>query len=357
MRTQELELRKLVLVTTTILGSGFILANVALFILLAYQASQILISSSTQVTLKFGTILFLVASIILIILGAFLILGGLYFYRWGAPEGIMSLGILLGSLYLLFLGIGSVLLHPSIESTLLILSAVFFMIGNAAYMSTAFDFKLTGSFMILAGGILLATVLFNYPILGTVFAGWDVPFLGPFMSMSFIEGIVMILAPAAVFTDLVIKRRKEESTSQIFFPIITLLYGMSMFIGTLFLTLNLWNILWKAPWLGPLHDVPYWVFGATVFWSVTLIILALAGVFLGVSSFLAFANMTRELSMEEGFSQLLPSSKLRRQSRREESTIDKYASLRDLISSSPTKKGYLFAAKKREEEEKARKRF
>ena len=356
MRTQELDLSKLVLVTCTVLGSGFVLANIALSILLAYQILQFSISSTTQVASMFGTFLFLLASVILIILGIFLILGGIYSYRWGAPEGILSLGILLGSLYLLFLGIGSTLLHSSIESILLILSAVFFMIGNAAYMSTAFDFKLTGSFMTLAGGILLATVLFNYPVLGAVFAGWDVPFLGPFMSMSFIEAIVMILAPAAVFTDVMIKRRKEESALQIFFPIVTLMYGMGMFIGTLFLTFNLWNILWKAPWVGPLHDVPNWVFGTTVFWSVTLIILAIAGVFLGVSSFLAFANMTRELSVEEGFSRLLPSSKLRRQLHREESTTDKYASLRKLISSSPTKRSNRFTSK-REEEEKARKGF
>lgn len=351
-----MDLRKLVLVTSTVLGSGFVLVNIALSILLAYQISQFSISSSSQVSLMFGTLLFLLASIVIIILGGFLILGGIYFYRWGAPEGIISLGILMGSLYLLFLGIGSAILHPSIESMLLILGAVFFMIGNAAYMSTAFDFKLMGSFTTLAGGILVATVLFNYSIFGTVFAGWDIPFLGPFMSMSFIEGIVLILAPAAIFTDLLIKKRKEKATSQIFFPIVTLIYGMGMFIGTLFLTLSLWNLLWKAPWLGPLHDVPYWVFQATIFWSVTLIILAIAGVFLGASSFLAFVNASRTVSVEEGFSQLLPSPKFRRRFRKEESTTDKYASLRALISSSPTKTGHPYTGKRKEEDE-ARKGF
>ncbi len=114
-------LRKLVFVTTLVLGSGFVLANIALSVLLVHQILQFSIASSTEVASLLGTILFLVASIILIILGTFLILGGVYFYRWGAPEGIISLGALLGSLYLLLLGIGSTVLNPSIESMLLIL--------------------------------------------------------------------------------------------------------------------------------------------------------------------------------------------------------------------------------------------
>lgn len=355
-----MDLRKLVLVTGVVLGSGFILTNVAMSILLAYQTMQFSVSSSTQITSLFGTLLFLVASIILTILGVFLVVGVIYYYRWGAPEGILSLGILLGSLYLLLLGVGSVLLHSGIESMLLLLSAIFFMIGSAAYMSTTFDFKFTGSFMILGAGILLATVLLNSPVWETVFAEWDAPFLGPFMSMNIIEAILMIVAPAAVLIDLIVKRRKEKSTVQIFFPVITLIYGMSMFIGTLFLTLNLWNLLWKAPWLGPLYGVPDWVFGATVFWSVALMILAVGGIFLGVSSFMAFASVTSALSMEEGFSQILPPNRFGHPVHRDESTVDKYAALRALISSpTPTttrKPTYLFTAK-RKEEEKDRKSF
>ena len=351
-----MELSKLILVTSTLLGSGFILANIALSILLAYQVTQFPISSATQVTSAFGTTLFLVASIVLIILGVFLILGGVYFYRWGAPEGIISLGILLGSLYVLFLGIGSALLVGNIESFLLTLSGILFMTGSAAYLSANFDFKLAGSLTTLGAGVLLAAVLFRSSVLSTVFSSWDVPFPGPFMCMSFLEGILMIFTPAAVFADLLIRKRRNEPTMQIFFPIITLVYGMGMFIGTIFLMLNLWNLLWKAPWLWPLYNVPQWVSGATVFFSVTLIILAIAGIFLGVSSFLAFANITQELSMEEGFSQILPSSKLQHQFHRETETRDEFASLRDLISSSPSKNDHLFTAKRREEE-KDRKRF
>jgi len=351
-----LELSKLILVTSTLLGSGFILANLALSILLAYQILQVPISSAAQVTSAFGTVLFLVASVVLIILGVFMVLGGVYFYRWGAPEGIISLGILLGSLYVLFLGIGSALLQGSIESFLLTLSGILFMAGSAAYLSATFDFKLAGSLTILAAGVLLAAVLFRSPVLGAAFAGWDVPFPGPFMCMSFLEGIIMIFTPSVVFADLIIRKRRDESTVQVFFPIITLVYGMGMFIGTVFLMLNLWNLLWKAPWLGPLYNVPHWVSGATVFYSVTLIILAIAGIFLGVSSFLAFANMTQEMSIEEGFSQIKPSSKLQHQFHRETETRDEFASLRDLISSSPNKNGHLFTARKREEE-KRRKRF
>jgi hypothetical protein len=66
--------------------------------------------------------------------------------------------------------------------------------------------------------------------------------------------------------------------------------------------------------------------------------------------------MTQEMSMEEGFSQILPSSKLQHQFHRETETRDEFASLRDLISSSPSKNDHLFTAKRREEE-KDRKRF
>jgi len=310
---RELNLRKLFLATTTLLGSGFVLVNMAIAVLLGYFISQFTISSLTQVAMMCGTILFLLASITMIILGVFIIIGGLYSYRWGPPEGIISLGVLLGSFYLLCLGIGSALLQMNLGVVLLILSAVFFMLGTAAYTSTSPDFKLTGSIMGITGGILLAASVLNRQIFEPVFVGWDVPFTGPFMSINILEGIVVILGPVAILANLILSRRKEESTSHIFFPIVTLIYGIGMFVGSLILAFNLWDLLWKSPWLPPLYGVPDWVFGATIFWSVSLIILATGGIFLIVSSGLEFAFIVKKASVTGEISQTLPYGSVRHQ--------------------------------------------
>ncbi|MFQ5999139.1 MAG: hypothetical protein ACE5J6_00035 [Candidatus Bathyarchaeia archaeon] len=318
-----MNLRKLLLATTSVLGSGLVLVNVAVAILLVYLISQFTISSLTQVAMMCGTILFLLASITMMILGFFVILGGLHSYRWGPPEGIISLGVLSGAFYLLCLGIGSVLLQMSFTVVLLILSAVFFMLGTAAYTSRSLDFKLMGSIMGIAGGILLAIVVFNTQIFGRVFIGWDVLFPGPFMSINILEGIVVVVAPVAVLVNLILRTRKEESTSHIFFPIATLIYGIGIFAGSLILAFNLWDLLWKSPWLPPLHGVPNWVLGATIFWSVSLIVLAIGGIFLVLTSSLTFASTVREIALASELSQTLPHGYTSRRLHRERSTSRK----------------------------------
>jgi len=312
MFVRELNLRKLLLATTTLLGSGFVLVNMAIAVLLVYFISQFTISSLTQVVMMCGTILFLLASITMVILGVFIIIGGLYSYMWGPPEGLIYLGVLLGSFYLLCLGVGSALLQMSLVVVFLILSAVFFMLGTAAYTSTSPDFKLTGSIMGITGGILLATAVLNHQIFEPVFAGWDILFTGPFMSINILEGIVMIIGPIAILANLILSGRKEESISRVFFPIVTLIYGIGTFVGSLILAFNLWDLLWKSQWLPPLHGVPNWVFSATIFWSVSLIILALGGVFLIVSSGLEFAFIIKEAFVVGEISQTSPYGSVRR---------------------------------------------
>jgi len=311
---RELNPRKMFLATTTLLGSGFVLVNMAIAVILGYFISQFTISSLTQVVRMCGTILFLLASITMIILGVFIIIGGLYSYRWGPPEGIISLGVLLGSFYLLCLGIGSALFQMSLGVVFWILSAVFFMLGTAAYTSTSPDFKLTGSIMGITGGILLATAILSHQIFEPVFAGWGIPFIGPFMSINILEGIVMVVGPFAILANLILSRRREGSTSHVFFPVVTLLYGIGMLVGSLILTFDLWDLLWKSPWLPPLHGVPNWVIGATIFWSVSLINLAIGGIFLIVSSCLEFAFIVKEASVAGEISQTLPYGSVRRRS-------------------------------------------
>lgn len=293
-----MELRKLFLATTTLIGSGLVLVNAAVAILLVYFISQLTISSLTQVMNICATILFLLASITMIILGFFIIMGGLYSYSWGPPpEGITSLGVLAGAFYLLCLGIGSALPEMNIGGLLLILSAVLFMLGTAAYSSYSLDFKLIGSIMGIIGGILLAPAVFNLKIFEQVFVGWDIAFTGPFMSMNILEGIAVILGPIAVLGNLILTTRKHGSVSHVFFPIATLIYGIGVFTGSLTLAFSLWNQLWKSPWSPPLHGAPNWVFGTTIYWSVSLIILALGGILLVMTSSLTFASIAKNASV------------------------------------------------------------
>ena len=123
------------------------------------------------------------------------------------------------------------------------------------------------------------------------------------MSISILEGIAMLLGPVAILANLILSGRKEESISRVFFPIVTLIYGIGMFVGSLILAFGLWDLLWKSPWLPPLYGVPDWVFGATIFWSVSLIILATGGIFLIVSSCLEFTFIVKKASVAGEISQ------------------------------------------------------
>lgn len=299
--------RKLVVFTMTFLGSGFVMANLANAIILWYLRLQLSMSSSTQVAMICGTLFFIIASVIFMMLGVLIIIGGLYFYHWELPDRLVYFGCLLGSLYLLCLGIGSsLILEMNLSSVTLIISSLLFMLGTAAYASPSFDFRLTGSVMVVVGGILLAIVLSSFRIFGCVFVGWDVQFPGPFMSMAFLEGIVLVLGSFAVFVKAIVARRREGSVVRIFFPLIVLVYAIGMIVGSLVLAFNLWDLLWKAPWMGPLHGAPDWVHHATVFWSSSLLMLSLGGLLLVLSSCFEFATVTKEVSVAKELPEAIP---------------------------------------------------
>ena len=300
--------RRLVLFTMIFLGTGFVMANLANAIILWYLRLQLSMSSSTQVAMICGTLFFIIASVIFMMLGVLVMIGGLYLFHWGLPNRLVYFGCLLGSLYLLCLGIGSSLMlsEMNLSSVLLIISSLLFMLGTAAYASPSFDFKLTGSVMGVVGGILLVIVLSSFRIFGSVFVGWDVQFPGPFMSMAFLEGIVLVLGSFAVFVKAIAARRKEGSAVRIFFPLIILVYAIGMIVGSLVLAFNLWDLLWKAPWLGPLHGAPDWVLNATVFWSSSLLMLSFGGLLLVLSSCFEFATVTKEVSLAKEVPEAIP---------------------------------------------------
>jgi hypothetical protein len=215
----------------------------------------------------------------------------------------MFFGTLLASFYLLCLGIGSELLLTQLNFNiiLLIVAPITVMVGTAIYMIPSFRLRLIGSILGIVGGILLAFVMLDPPTLQLVLGGmdnmWnDVPFSGPFMSMSFLEGMAIVLGSVAALVHSIFAERKEDLLTHVIFAIAGLVYGIGLFVGSLVLSFSFLDLLWKAPWLGPFYDAPDWVFGTGVFWSASLLILVIGGVVLIVCACLGFAFAAQEFS-------------------------------------------------------------
>ena len=293
----EVALRKLVLAAATLLGVGYVVVNVPIIILLSHRFSQIPIASRENIGALAGITLFLMASILLMILGCFLIIGGLQYYRGSSPLGVIFLGSLLASFYLLCLGVGSMLMSSHINPSIMlfVISPVFVMAATAIYMGRSIPFKLVGSVLGVIGGILLAFAIFHNQTLELVF-NWDVPFPGPFMSITAMEAVVVILGPVTAFAYSILAERKEEPVAHSFLSIVALVYGIGTFIGSQILAFSFLDLLWKAPWIGPFHGVPQWIFGTVAFWSASLFLLMIGGIVLIVSSCMGFIFAAQEFA-------------------------------------------------------------
>lgn len=289
-------IRKLVLGTSTILGIGFILSNIATITMLAYLLSQFNISSQEIVFQMSGTILFLMASILLIAVALVIMAGGIRYYKEASCDELMFWGIMLASFYLLCLGIGSAVLSPqiSISEMLLVVAPVLVMVSVAIYITPSFWYKIVASILGIVGGVLLATAILYLQPLKLAFADWNLPFLGPFMSMSLLEGIVVILGSIVALVRSMPPERKTKPASHVLFSIIGLIYGISLFVGPFLLSFSFLNAIWKAPWLGPLHALPTWTIGVVIFWSASLFMLEIGGAALIISSCLGFAFAAKE---------------------------------------------------------------
>jgi len=230
--------------------------------------------------------------------GCLLIVGGIQHYRGNTTQRVILMGVLFTSFYVLCLGIGSALLlsQSNIGAVLLIVSPVLMMVGATAYVAPSSLFKIIGSIIGIAGAIPLALGIFTLQPLSLVFTEWAVPFPGPFMSMALLEGVAVILGSVAVFVHSLLSERKEKSVSQVLLSLVGIVYGIDVFIGPLVLSFSLTNLLWKAPWLPPLNGAPYYVYGTTILWSVSLLILAIGGILLTLSSFLEFMFATKGMS-------------------------------------------------------------
>jgi len=294
----ELTLRKLVLSALIMLGVGYIIVNAPVMILLGYFSSTIPISSQANIAAISGRMLFIMASAISSSLGVVIVLGGVKFYEGNPTKGTALLGVLLASFYLLCLGIGSTLLLPSgnLEGFLLLVAPVLAMFGAAAYMVPRSRFKLVGSISGIVGGALLAYALFNIRIFELVF-DWGIPFTGPFMSMLALEGIGVILGPvAALIHSIVGANREGRPLSHASILLVALVYGIGLFVGSLVLSMSLWDLIWKSPWAGPLNGLPSWVTTTAVFWSASLFLINIGGIILIISACLGFVFVAREFS-------------------------------------------------------------
>ncbi len=291
-------LRKLVLAAATLLGVGYVVVDIPIVVLLGYQFSQIPIDSAQNIGKLAGITLFLMASVLLMILGCFFIVGGLQFYGGGTHQGVVFLGSLLASFYLLCLGLGSLLFvsQLNLSTMLLIISPVLVMVSVAIYMGRSIPFKLIGSVLGVAGGMLLGVATFGHQILEPIFE-WGVPFPGPFMSIAAMEAIVVVLGPVTAFIYSILAKRREEPVAHAFLSIVALIYGIGMFVGSQVLALNFLDLLWKAPYEGEiLFNLPQLFLGTVAFWSASLFLLMIGGLVLIASSCMGFIFTAQEFA-------------------------------------------------------------
>jgi len=294
-------LRKAVLAAFTVLGTGFVLVNVPITLLLGYSVSRFQITSQQAVTEIAGRLLFILASAAFMVVGVLLVIAAIY-YDGIVPKGIIFLGALSASFYLLCLGLGSTLLsqEANFHALLMIVAPILIVASATLYMMPSFHPKINGSMLgaVLGvlGGIILAEAVYKIPILNLAFE-WDVPFTGPFMSIVVLESIAVVLVPiTALLHSFYAIHSKGTTLTHTLLSLVALIYGIGLFIGSLVLSLGFWNWIWKVPWTGPFHGMPSWALSTIIFWSASLFLIGIGGIILVASSFLGFISVARELS-------------------------------------------------------------
>jgi hypothetical protein len=288
-------LNKLLLIILTILGSGYVLTNISMAIMLEYRFLQLSISSVQNVLQMSSILMFMLASIVFGVFGVLLIIGEIKYYRGSLSKGIFALGALLLSFYLLCLGIGNVLLTQILDlaTFLFLTSPIVFMAAIAALMSGSRRSRIIGSILGLIGAALLAFTIFptygfGFQIFKLTFPEWNVPFPSPFMSLAVAEGPALILASIGVLVHSTFTKKNKRPATYMFFLVAALVYGVGLFVGSLILSLSFLDQIWKAPWVGPLYNAPSWVVSTVIFWSASLIMLVFGGILLILASYAGF---------------------------------------------------------------------
>ena len=292
----ESVLRKMVSVAAVFIGLGYVLPSIATVIMLNYFSSQYPIESAENIYWVSGIIIFIIASILLIAVGVFVVFGGLQYFVGTFSQKIMFVSIMLSSFYLLCLGTGSalVLQEVGLLTLLLVATAILVVASATVYMVPSFRLKFVACFLGIVSGISLTTATLNSPILDLALK-LDVPFPGPFMSIAILEGLTIILASiTALIYSLLGNGEKPMIT--VFLSMVSLVYGIGAFAGSLVLSLNFLNLVWKAPWELALHGKPDWVLSTVIFWAASLGMLDIGGILLILAACIGFVLATKQFS-------------------------------------------------------------
>jgi hypothetical protein len=294
----EMLLKKVTLAALTMLGIGYVLVNVPIALLIADAMMNIPISSQANVNALAGRGLFIAASTIAAVLGVLVIYGAVQFYEHSKIKGTVFLGVLLGSFYLLCLGAGSTILLPEMNvlASLLIVSPTLVALSATMHTSSDTRLKLFGSILGIASGVTLAYVIFNFKPLSLVFE-WNVPFTGPFLSMTVLESMAIILGSVAACVNSLLDHLYEARPfAHATALLVALVYGLGAFIGSLVVSMSFWNLIWKSPWLGPFYGISEWVTSTIVFWSASLVLMDIGGILLIAAACLGLMRVAREFS-------------------------------------------------------------
>jgi hypothetical protein len=124
-----------------------------------------------------------------------------------------------------------------------------------------------------------------------------VSFSGPFFAVKALEAITVTLIPVAAFINAVVGENIEgKPLAHAAALTIALVYGVGVLVGSLVLSMSLWDLVWKSPWVGPLNIVPNWVVSTVVFWSASLFLIDIGGIMLVVTACLGFVFVAREFT-------------------------------------------------------------
>jgi hypothetical protein len=292
----ESVLRKMVSVAAVFIGLGYVLPSIATVVMLNYFSSQYPIESAENIYWFPGIIIFIIASILLIAVGVFVVYGGLQYFVGIVSQKIVFVGIMLSSFYLLCLGTGSALIlqEVSLLTLLLVATAILVVASATVYMVPSFRLKFVSCLLGIVSGICLTTATLNSPILDLVLK-LDVPFPGPFMSMAILEGLTIALASitALVYS---ILGNGENPIGYTFLSMVALIYGIGVFVGSLVLSLNFLNMVWKAPWELALYGQPDWVLSTVIFWAASLGMLAIGSIVLIFCACMGFIVAAKQVS-------------------------------------------------------------
>jgi len=286
----------MVSVAAVFIGFGYVLSSIVTVIMVTYFSSQYPIESVENIYWFSGIVLFVIASFLLVAVGVFLVVGGLKYFVGTVSQKIMFIGIMLSSFYLLCLGTGSALVLQQVDwlTLLLVATAILIVASATVYLTPSFRLKSVACLLGILGGISLAAATLDSPILDLVFM-WNIPFPGPFMSMAILEGLAIVLVSITALVYSVLGDG-EKPTTHILLSLVALVYGVGVFVGSLVLSLNLLNLIWKAPWDLALYQQPNWVVNTVIFWAASLGMLEIGGIVLILSACAGFVLATKKFS-------------------------------------------------------------